>query len=69
MEGQQQKKYLCTNDYIRTYIQLLHQADKDDKRRGGDIALIMTNFLSVKCKIDVFKFSQFECIFRSLIDW
>ena len=53
------KKYLCTNDYIRTYIQLIHQADKDDRRRGGDIALMYTNLLSVKCKIDAFQFSQF----------
>ena len=58
-------KYLWTNDYIRTYIQLLHQADKDDERREGGIALIYINFLSVKCKIDAFQFSQFECIFCS----
>ena len=51
--------------YIRTYIQLLHQADKDDERRGGGNALIYTNFLSAKCKIDAFQFSQFECIFCS----
>ena len=52
---------------IYVHIQLLHQTDNDNKRRGGGIALIYTNFLSVKCKIDAFQFSQFECIFCSLI--
>ena len=52
---------------IYVYIQLLHQEDKDDERRGGGIAPIYTNFLSVTCKIDAFQFSQFECIFCSLI--
>ena len=42
---------------IYVHIQLLLQTDKDDERRGGGNALIYTNFLSVKCKIDAFQFS------------
>ena len=55
----------CVNGLLPDTYRI-HRTDRDDGRRGGGVALIYKECLSIKSKETV-KFSQFEFIMCSLI--